>query len=362
MNLSDLYAQHHVYSMRHSSYVRNRIINNLRKSDRRLTNQIRALLDGMSEKEKRDFILGSFKAKRLIKLRESIRALAQSFSNETMAEIKTSGRDRAENELEFSEKTLSMIRNEVVRPSITAYQAYTAAMAKPLAGRFVRDFVADLAPSYRKLIDSAIREGFTTGESNANILRRIRGSAGEKYQDGILYKRNGAIDRIVRTSMNHLSNQSRESAYASMGVKKMQWSSVLDGRTSPICASRDGMIFDTGKGPRPPAHPNCRSLMIPHIPGQSGSRGALADDRPLGQIPEEERKGKIQRVHASTNYEKWFGNQDAAFQKKWLGPTKYKLYKQGNYSLGAFVDPTGKSYTIEQLRRLDAELFERLDI
>lgn len=49
--------------------------------------------------------------------------------------------------------------------------------------------------------------------------------------------------------------------------KKYQWISVIDNRTSSICRMRNRMIFEYGKGPVPPAHPNCRSRIMPVLNG-----------------------------------------------------------------------------------------------
>ena len=60
-----------------------------------------------------------------------------------------------------------------------------------------------------------------------------------------------------------------------------------------------------------------------------------------------------------TNYKEWFNGESAAFQKEVLGPTKYKLWKKGDMKFDRFIDPTGKSYTIEELYKLDESAFKK---
>ncbi|MGJ3101180.1 phage minor head protein, partial [Salmonella enterica subsp. enterica serovar Paratyphi A] len=59
--------------------------------------------------------------------------------------------------------------------------------------------------------------------------------------------------------MSHVSNEARNETYRQNDdiIEKYEWVSTLDSRTSTICRARDGMTWEIGKGPMPPAHPNC---------------------------------------------------------------------------------------------------------
>src|SRR5690606_3906236 len=86
--------------------------------------------------------------------------------------------------------------------------------------------------------------------------------------------------------------------------------------------------------------------------------------RPIGDMTPNQREEaglKVGQVQATTNYGKWFENQDAAYQQEWLGPKRYKLYKEGGYSLDRFVDPrTGRQYNLSELRMRDEETFRQI--
>ena len=45
-------------------------------------------------------------------------------------------------------------------------------------------------------------------------------------------------------------------------------------------------------------------------------------------------------------------------QNRVLGPTRAKLFRKGGMNIERFTDPTGRSYTLAELRRLDSEAFE----
>ncbi|HAI38149.1 MAG TPA: hypothetical protein DCM40_08510, partial [Maribacter sp.] len=56
-------------------------------------------------------------------------------------------------------------------------------------------------------------------------------------------------------------------------IKGFQWLSTLDTRTSDICKSYSGLTWDSNKNPighkknyrTPPAHYNCRSVIVPML-------------------------------------------------------------------------------------------------
>lgn len=51
-----------------------------------------------------------------------------------------------------------------------------------------------------------------------------------------------------------------------------QWISVIDAKTSQICQDLNRKVFRRGKGPVPPAHPNCRSTVAPYVNGAGQAR------------------------------------------------------------------------------------------
>ena len=88
--------------------------------------------------------------------------------------------------------------------------------------------------------------------------------------------------------------------------------------------------------PVPPMHPNCRSSLI-----------GLYENEELDGYREQD------------SYPTWFSKQSEAFQQEWLGPSRYKLYKDGKYTIDRFVDPqTGKQYTLAELQEKDEQTFK----
>lgn len=361
-SLTDLYGQHQAYLHRHGTFTTNRILKLLQRSDVRITNQIRDILEGLTPAERRQLLRGDFKTRRLIRLRESIRDLAAETRRGVSEVLKAEGVALAAYELSHTEKVMALSIANEIGIGVTGNQAYAAAMSKPMLGRHVRDHVADLPVNVRKQVFAAIREGYVLGETTDQIVRRIKGTAEQRYKDGLLFKRNRGIETVVRTSLTHMAAVSRVEGMRSLGVNKVVYRATLDGRTSKICASLDSKVFEIDKGPRPPQHPNCRSIIQPYIKGDSGGRRPFVKDkRPVKKIPKDERKGKIGQVNSNTNFSKFLERNDG-FAKSWLGPTKYKLWKQGNYKIERFVDPRGREYSIADLKRKDAQTFKDLGL
>jgi len=82
-------------------------------------------------------------------------------------------------------------------------------------------------------------------------------------------KRNA--ERLIRTEVNHISNESSMDAYKNSGVvEQYEILATLDSRTSEICRDLDGKKFKLGEKKVsvnfPPFHPNCRTTTIPYFP------------------------------------------------------------------------------------------------
>ncbi|HAV5351969.1 TPA: phage head morphogenesis protein, partial [Acinetobacter baumannii] len=53
---------------------------------------------------------------------------------------------------------------------------------------------------------------------------------------------------------------------------------------------------------------------------------------------------------------------DDFFQREWLGPKRFKLYKDGKFDFDKFFDPEGRFYSLDDLRKLDEKAFKKLGL
>ena len=219
----------------------------------------------------------------------------------------------------------------------------------PFQGKLLKEWVEDLTESQRRGIRDAVRMGMVEGESIDAISRRIRGTRALQYKDGIMEISRRGAQAMVRTAVNHTATQSREALYKNNDdiVKGVQWVSTLDGRTTPICQSRDGQVFPVESGPRPPAHINCRSTTVPVVK----SWRELGID--IDEAPASTRASMDGQVPDKTTYNEWLSGQPASVQDEILGKGKGELFRSGGFTVQDFVDDKGRAYTLAQLQGMD---------
>ncbi len=230
----------------------------------------------------------------------------------------------------------------------------------------VDDLLTKLAESARQKVEYAIRDGISSGKTNQQIVQRIGGTKRLNYEDGILTSTKSDIERTVRTLRSHVANQTYLDSFKQLGFEYVKLVATLDGRTSKLCASLDGTVWKIDDPAKrvPPLHPNCRSILVPvEKDGKLiGERPFVMDERRVKDIPKDERSQLIGQLDANTTFKEFFGKTDDFFQKEWLGPKRYKLFKEGKFDFDKFFDPDGRLYTLDQLRKLDEQIFKRLGI
>jgi SPP1 gp7 family putative phage head morphogenesis protein len=121
----------------------------------------------------------------------------------------------------------------------------------------------DLARADQRRLSTTIRQGLYAGQTHEQIVRTLVGTPSAKYADGVMAITRREAETAVRTASNHVANAAQVSwAKANSDVVTgMEWLSLLDERTCPICESLHGEI--TQGDPAPPAHPNCRCTLVP---------------------------------------------------------------------------------------------------
>jgi uncharacterized protein YunC (DUF1805 family) len=91
------------------------------------------------------------------------------------------------------------------------------------------------------------------------------------------------MDLITRTDLLRANNKGRINLHRQVGVQNLELITIQDERVCPICGPLDGKVFDTGRFPQQPAHPNCRCTSVVAWPlvicgGELGAKAA-ADAR-----------------------------------------------------------------------------------
>lgn len=200
-----------------------------------------------------------------------------------------------------------------------------------------------------------MRQGIALGESNGDLIDRLRGKTGQR---GIMDISRDSAERLVRTSVQTAANVGRGATYANNAdiISALQWHATLDNRTSIMCLSRDGYTYanDADHAPKdggPPwdqgpgaLHWNCRSTSIPVLKSWR-SLGIDADE-----VPHTTRASMDGQVAADTTFTTWLAKQSTARQDEILGAGKAQLYRSGKIKVRDLLDQNGRPLTTEQLR------------
>lgn len=352
--LLDALVSHQAYLYRLSSTEINNLLIQFDSLSNEMISKLRDLLDDLSEAEKTALMAGQYTTPALKEVRTLVQTWQANVAAGLLESFTVSATALAVYEATYQAKTIS---NRKIEPN--SKTLFNKVKKTPLSGGALLDSIfARIADDTRLRVEQTIRDGLSSGQTNQQIIQRIKGKKELNYQDGLLDQSRNQISTMVRTARSHVSNVALNETYQSIGVEYVKFIATLDSRTSKICMGYSDKVYRKDEPhPVPPLHPNCRSILVP-VANPSGKTIGM---RPFNNKVNGD--GEIGVVDSNTTFKGWFDKQDAAFQKSWLGPSRYKLFKEGKYSLDKFVDPlTGQPFTLAELKKLDEEMFKRLGL
>ncbi|MBJ9388273.1 minor capsid protein [Acinetobacter baumannii] len=352
--LLDALVSHQAYLYRLSSTEINNLLTQFDSLSNEMISKLRDLLDELSDTERSALMAGQYTTPALKEIRTVIQSWQSTVASVLLESFTVSATALAVYEATYQAKTLT---NRKIEPN--GKTLFNKAKKTPLSGGILLDSIfARIADDTRLRVEQVIRDGLSKDQTNQQIIQRIKGKKALNYQDGLLDQSRSQIATMVRTARSHVSNVALNETYTAIGVEYVKFIATLDSRTSKICMGYSDKVYRKDEPhPVPPLHPNCRSILIP----VTDEKGKTIGKRPFNNKVNGE--GEIGVVDSNTTFKGWFDKQDAAFQKSWLGPTRYKLFKEGKYSLDKFIDPlTGQPFTLAELKKLDEEMFKRLGL
>lgn len=218
---------------------------------------------------------------------------------------------------------------------------------QPFAGGPLKDWFEKLNTNTADRVVQQVNLGLAQGETVDQMVQRVRGTKALAYSDGVLDISRREAESIVRTAATHVTARAREATFQENSdiVKGVMWDATLDDITCPICGRLDGQVFESGKGPRPPAHPNCRCSPTPVL--KSWEELGI----PLREIPAATRASATGEVPETVTYEDWLADQDEETQQDVLGVTRAKLFRSGELELKQFSNDRGQLLTLDQLAK-----------
>lgn len=313
-------------TVRHAIYVE--------RYKARLANEIVALVNSVSNGLYREITasdLDTLTRRQLNRLLKDVQAYIRQGYLPIQEAVLSAANDFAQYEAEWQGRMMVQTGVTATLGIPSDADLWAAVNARPFEGKLLSEWVEGLAPNTVRRVSEVITQGFADGLSPLDVARQIRGTKNIK---GVMdISKNGAR-ALARTAIGHTSNVAKEQAMKPLrGVRGVMWVSVLDHRTTQICRVRSGQFYPKGEGPRPPAHVGCRSTVLPYT---------------------ERNRDRLKEIET---YPEWLRRQSPAVQDDILGPTRGKLYREGGYSVDRFSDPSGKTYTLDELRDRDESTF-----
>jgi SPP1 gp7 family putative phage head morphogenesis protein len=200
-------------------------------------------------------------------------------------------------------------------------------------------------------IESAIRRGLAEGNTNSELAKSVRAiSAISKNQAAAL----------VTTAVTSVTNQADHEIYKAneKAISGWQYVAVLDSRTTPICAHRDGQIYPIGDTEHlPPAHYRCRSTTTPVLKSwdDMGKLEAVAQvrKRNLGSLTKDQQAYYDGMLPLHESYNDWLLRQPKQTQLRHLGDyKKVEMFNTGQLTVDKFSNPEGNTVGLNELRQI----------
>ena len=210
---------------------------------------------------------------------------------------------------------------------------------EPTKGYSVSGILEEFGRTNANQVSTIAREAILLGKSNQELTQDIM---------DIIPTQQRKAETLARTITNHTATVSRNETMKENTdvLDGYKWVATLDSRTSLICGSRDGIIYEIDDAnPKPPAHFNCRSTITFKVNPEYDLGADVNGTRPSKGIP----KGD---VSSDLTYDQWLRTQPLEFQNEVLGKKRAQLFREGA-TLDKFVDDRGKTLSLPELQAKD---------
>ena len=165
---------------------------------------------------------------------------------------------------------------------------------------------------------------------------------------------------LVVTAITSVTAQSDHAVYEANApvLRGWQYVAVLDARTTPLCAHRNGHIYPIGdRRHLPPAHFHCRSTTVPVFKrwddiAKLEGLGRIRR-RNMANLSQEDKDFYDGETPLGESYNDWLKRQPKDIQLKHLGDySKVKMFNDGQLTVDKFMNPEGNSIGINDLRKM----------
>jgi len=294
--------------------------------------------------------------------------------------------DLAKHEAAWTRSTVDDLLNvTLLSVSVTPEQLESMVSGIIVHGAPQKDWWKKQRADTRQRYQTTLAQGIFRGETNDQLVQRVRGSRNLGFSNGIMAATRREAMTLVRTSAIQVANNARLMTFDKNKdvVKGIQWVAVLDHRTTHICKSLDGLQWDNKRNPighnkifpGPTAHWNCRSTQVAVTKSwaelskekitlngkkqeietvmrrklqRKGITGEAADS-----VINKTRSSLDGQVSQKMNFEEWLRKKDSAdpaFVDDLLGKGRVKLWRSKKITAQDLTDQTLRPLTVKELQ------------
>jgi SPP1 gp7 family putative phage head morphogenesis protein len=228
------------------------------------------------------------------------------------------------------------------------------ALANPLhKNQTMEQGWSGIANNEKIRLEAVIRKGIADGKTMDQIALEVRTGSVHKIT-------RTQAKGLVITAVTSVCSQADHAIYKANGKALQGWQyvSVLDARTTPVCAGRDGHIYDISDTVHlPPAHWHCRSTTTPVFKSwedMSKLEGvAQVRKRNLSSLTDEQKAFYDGNTPLRESYNDWLLRQPQDIQLRHLGDyKKVSMFNTQQLTLDKFTNDEGNTIGITELRRM----------
>lgn len=274
------------------------------------------------------------------------------FAQEGFRATKKSFIELAKDQVSFAVQSIEATMGSIWRTQKPRIVAEEFVLDRPLFNEMTLDGIwRHLSDSDRRRIDQTVRRGMADGSTMEQIALEIRrGSNFNRSQS----------QAIATTAMTSVVAQADMAVLKAneKAVKGWQYIAVLDSKTTPTCAHRDGHIYRLDQtNMLPPAHYRCRSKVVPVMKSWEdlGKLENVAElrRRNLEGLTEKQKAYYDGLTPPRESYSEWLRRQPVLVQRKHLGSTgRVDLFNRGALTLDKFTDAQGRQIGIRELKAM----------
>lgn len=342
----------------------------------------------------------------LERLERKIKKIRKNVFQQSFRSIYDEGLDLCRNEQKWAQRvTKEVIQNassseqkKIPTMELSGQKAIKESMSNTFIEgmKFEEWFSGTAEADLRRIVDM-VRDGVKSGWTIQQMIQRIRGTKANGYTDGILNTTRKHASTMARTLCCGIANNAKDQFYRENDdvVIGVEWLDTLDARTCPRCGGMSRKRWKThDPHPVPPLHHNCRCVLLPVTeltdlgedmfrPAANADFDTLAKEAYESKYPGkkwenlaydtrkkyyyqaqrdfENQTGKsaYSQVPGNMTYKEYFMQMDEKTRESYLGPGKYKLWKEGKLSIDKFIPPyPDRTFTVRELKEMDKESFK----